>query len=223
MVREQTGVELAFGGETRAAAGCAKGLRHGGDEANFAAAVVETPALRHLAAVVLRHGVHGPAFIDARRQFAGGHHHVRPPVIAIADVHKFDETHDHGCAAKVFDEIKRGVVVYASLDDGVDLNRRQSRGDGGVNACEHLIERAESAAQARKNVLVQAVQAHGDAPQAIGVQIDRMIGQQHSVGGQGEVLDSRDAGQVADQISQVGAQQRLTAGEAHLLHAQARK
>jgi len=31
------------------------------------------------------------------------------------------------------------VIVYAALDHGVDFHRRQSRGDSGVNACEHLI------------------------------------------------------------------------------------
>jgi len=47
-----------------------------------------------------------------------------------------------------------------------------------------------------------------------------MIGQQHAVGGQCNVIDSRNAGQVTDQISEVGAQQWLAAREAYLAHAQ---
>src|SRR6202012_6296191 len=101
--------KLPCGRKACAAAGGAKRLRYRGDEAYFTAAVVEAPALRHLAAVVLRDWVHGAALVDARRQFPRRDHHLGPPVIAIADVHEFDETHDHRCAAKGLDKIERGV------------------------------------------------------------------------------------------------------------------
>src|ERR1700722_16932051 len=67
---EQAGVEPAFRGEARAAAGAAEGLRHRGDEPNLAAAVIEAPALRDLALVVLRYGMDRPALVDSSRQFA---------------------------------------------------------------------------------------------------------------------------------------------------------
>ncbi len=57
-----------------------------------------------------------------------------PPVIAVAHVHEFDEAHDHGRAAKMLHQIERGVIVHAALDDGVDLDRREARGDRGVDA-----------------------------------------------------------------------------------------
>ncbi len=115
------------------------------------------------------------------------------------------------------------MIVYAALDDCIDFDRGQSGGDGRLNAGEHLLQRAEAAAQACEDLLVQRIQADGDAPQSIGVQIDCMIGQQHAVGGQCDVLDSRDAGQIANQIGQVGAQQGLAAGQAYFAHAQGGK
>ena len=162
--------------------------------------------------------------MDARREFARRHHHFRPPLIAVADVHEFDETHDHGRAAKTFDEIERRVIVHAALDDGIDFDRRQPRGDGGLDAGEHLIERAESAAHARKNFLVQRVQAHRDAPQAIGVQIDRMLSPS-STPLVVSAMSSMPGMPVRSptKSAQIRAQQRLAAGEAQLAHPQARE
>jgi hypothetical protein len=55
------------------------------------------------------------------------------------------------------------------------------------------------------------------------VQIDRVLAQQHAVGGQRDVVDAGNAGEIADQIGQIGAQQRFAAGEAQLAHAEARE
>jgi hypothetical protein len=46
-----------------------------------------------------------------------------------------------------------------------------------------------------------------------------MAGEQHPVGGEGEVLHPLDGGDLAHQGGQVAAQQRLATGEAHLAHA----
>ena len=75
--------------------------------------------------------------------------------IAIADVHELDEAHDNRHAAKALDQIERGMIVDAALDHGIDLDRREPGGDRGIDAVQHLIERAESAAHAGENFLVQ--------------------------------------------------------------------
>ena len=221
MRREQAGIEFSLRGQARPAAAAAEGLRYRGDEADLAHAVVETPALRHLAAVVLRHRMHRPAGADPGGQLARGDHHVRPPCVAVADVHELDETHDHRHPAKALHEIERGVIIHAALDDCVDLDGREPGGDRRIDALQNLFERPESAAHPGEDVLVQRVQAHGDALEAVGVQLDCMLRQQHAVGGERNILDAGYAGEVADQIGEIGAQQRLTAGEAQLLHAEA--
>ncbi len=156
--------------------------------------------------------------MDAGGEFARGHHQIGPPIVAIAHVHELDEAHDHGRAAEAFDQIERGVIVQAAFDDGVDLDRRQAGGDGGLDAAQDLIERAEAAAHAREDFSVQGVQADGHAAQAVGLQIDGMLPQQHPVGGERDVVDARNIGQIADQIREIRAQQRFAAGEAQLAH-----
>src|SRR3984957_17588044 len=127
--REKTGIELSLRGQARAAAGAAKWLGHRRNEAHLAAAIVETPSLRHFALIVLRNRPHRPALMDTRGKFGRRHHQLGPPLIAIADVHELDEPHDHRRAAEAFDQVERRVVVQAPFDDGVDLDRGQTGGD----------------------------------------------------------------------------------------------
>src|SRR5580692_7041065 len=115
--REQAGIELTLRGQARAAAGAAKGLRHRGDESHFAAAVVKAPSLRHLAMIVLRHRLHRPALVNTRGELARRDHQFGAPLIAIAHVHEFDESHDDRRAAKAFDQVEHGVFVQAAFDD----------------------------------------------------------------------------------------------------------
>src|SRR5882724_3334552 len=161
--------------------------------------------------------------MDARSELARRHHQVGPPLVAVADVHELDESYDDRRPAEALDEIQRRVVVQASLDDGVDLDWGQAGGDGGLDAGQDLIESAESAAHARKNLPIQGVQAHGHAPEAVGMQIDGVLPQQHPVRGQCDVVDARDVGEIADQVREIRPQQRFAAGETQLSHAQARE
>src|SRR6202790_1932386 len=105
--------------------------------------------------------MHRPSLMDARGELARRYHQLGPPLIAVADVHELDEAYDHGRAAEALDEIQRRVVVQAAFDDGIDLDRGQAGGDGGLDPAQDLIESAESAAHARENLPIQGVQAHG--------------------------------------------------------------
>src|SRR6202051_3772997 len=128
----------------------------------------------------------------ASGELARRHHQVGPPLIAVADVHELDEPYDYGRSAEALDEIQRRVIVQASFDDGVDLDRGQAGGDGGLDAAQDLIERAESAAHARENLPIQGVQTHGHALEAVGMQIDGVLPEQHPIRGQSYVIDPRD-------------------------------
>ncbi len=120
-------------------------------------------------------------------------------------------------------QIERGVVVQASFDDGVDLDRRQAGGDGRVYAAQDLIEGAEPAAHLREDFPIQRVQTDGYAAQAVGTQIDGMLPQQHSIRGQRDVIDARNIREIPDQVREVGAQQRFAARETQFAHAEARE
>ena len=65
--------------------------------------------------------------------------------------------------------------------------------DRSVDALQDLLERAEAAAHAREDSSIQGVEAHRHAIQAVRLQIDRMPGEQHAVGGQRDVLDVRES------------------------------
>ena len=97
-----------------------------------------------------------------------------------------------GDAAKALDEIERRVIIHSALDHRVDLDRRRPAAMAASMPLEDLLERAEAAAHAGEDLLVQGVQTDGDALQAVGLQIDRMLRQQHAVGGQRDVLDARE-------------------------------
>ena len=53
-----------------------------------------------------------------------------------------------------------------------------------------------------------------------GLERRRVLGEQDAVGRHGQVADPRLRGQHADEARQVAAQQRLAAGQAHLVHAE---
>ena len=76
---------------------------------------------------------------------------------------------------------------------------------------------AKAAAHALEDLRVQAVEAHGDAIQARGLQFGGVAFEQDAIGGQRDILDAGDAGEVADQIGEVRAQQRFAAGEPDLV------
>src|SRR5688572_27289709 len=63
--REQTGVEDAFRGKSRARAAAAERVGDRRDEADLARAVVECVTLGHFAVIVLFHGVQRPVRTDA--------------------------------------------------------------------------------------------------------------------------------------------------------------
>ena len=86
-----------------------------------------------------------------------------------------------------------------------------------------VLDAAETAAQAREHLGVEAVEAHGDAAQACGLELRGVLGEQHAVGGERDVLDAGDGRQVADEVGEVGAQQRLAAGQPQFAHAEARR
>src|SRR2546430_10485736 len=49
------------------------------------------------------------------------------PVVAVADVHVLDETHDHAGAAEVLHQLEHRVIVHAALHHGIDLDGSQFR------------------------------------------------------------------------------------------------
>ena len=85
-----------------------------------------------------------------------------------------------------------------------------------LDAFEHVGHAAEAAIHLREDVLVEAVEADRHAREARGLEFVGMLGQQHAIGGHGDVVDAVDAVEIGDEVGQVHAQQRLAAGDAQL-------
>ncbi len=161
-----------------------------------------------------------PARGDAVAQHGRRDHALQPPVVAVAHVHELDETHDMPAATEALHQRDHLALVDAALDDGIDLQPLEAGRHRGVDAGQHLADPAASSGHLGEHLRIQRIQADGDAPQAGLVQGLRLLGEQHAVGGQRDVLQARNDGQPAHQFGQALAQQGLTAREPEFAHAQ---
>src|SRR5690606_39527706 len=67
----------------------------------------------------------------------------------------------------------------------------------------HGVELVEVAAHGAEHLRIEAVEAHGHPPEARGLQLARVLREQHAVGGERHVLDTGKRGQVADEIGEI--------------------
>ena len=105
-------------------------------------------------------------------------------------------------------------VVDAALDHHVDLDRREARGRGGVDALEHALDRKVDVVHRAERRVVERVEAHGDALQAGVAQRARLLREQRAVGGQREVeaADAPPASRPGVRCSGAAAARRRSAG-----------
>src|SRR5690625_3390197 len=221
---KQAGVELAFGRQAGAGAGVAKRLRDGRDDTDFAGAVSVSPAARHFAEIVWLNRLNGPAGVDALENVRRRYHVIEPPAVGVAHVHEFDEAQHVAAAAKMFGHGLDAVVVHAALDHHVDLDRVKSGGSGVVDAGQHAIDRKLDVVDGLKGVVVQRIEADGNALEPGPSQAPCLFGgKQRSVGGQADVVNAGNVGQQGNQVFQPVAHERFAAGQAQLGGAQAGK
>jgi hypothetical protein len=126
-------------------------------------------------------------------------------MIAVADIHVFDEAYDDAGAAKAFDEIEHAMVVHAALDDRVDLDRCQPRRECGVDAGKHSVELREPAAHALEDLWIERIEAHRNAMQAVRFELGGVLRKKHRIRRQRHIVDALDGGQVADELGEVRA------------------
>ena len=145
---------------------------------------------------------------------------IGPPAVHGADVHVLDETYDGARAAEALHEIERRVVVLAALDDRVDLDRLEACAARRLDSGEHGREIAASAVHLLEDLLVEAVETHGEALQTRGLELGRVLGEPRAVGRERDVLDALEARERGHDLDDVAPQQRLAAGEPELLDAE---
>jgi hypothetical protein len=115
------------------------------------------------------------------------------------------------------------VVVGAALDHHVELDRRQARGQRGVDAGQHVGDRKADVVHALEDGVVQRVQADGRAAgrrpagRALRARMEPLVVRAMSTGAPSGV---RRADNCAMSCS-IWRRSRLAAGQAQLAHAQA--
>jgi hypothetical protein len=122
-------------------------------------------------------------------------------------------------AAEMARHVDDLVVVDAALHHHVDLDRREPRGRRRVDRRQHLRDGKVDVVHRTERRLVERSEAHRHAIEAGGRECPRLGPQARSVGGEREIDVRQCLAQHRDQAVDVLAQQRLAAGEAHLLHA----
>ena len=112
------------------------------------------------------------------------------------------------------------MLVDTLLDHDVDLDRGQPCFLCGVDALQHPTGAEAAAVHVAEYLVVQGVQADGDPLQARILEGLRFLSQQVSVGGEGEVVQPIDGGELFDQDLELVPEEGFAAGEAYLADAE---
>ena len=117
-------------------------------------------------------------------------------------------------------QVDDGVVVDAALNDGVDLDGSEPHLGGAVDGMQDAAGAEATSVHLLENLVVNAVQADGDAVESGVLEVPGLLGQQVAVGGQRDVGDAINGGHLRDQLRQISTQQGLAAGDARLAHSE---
>src|SRR5262249_28799088 len=120
--REQTGIELPVGAQTRAAAIAAEGPGDRIDEPHRAVAVGPVPSLAGLAGVGLGPGAQFSQFLQTAQELVARNHAAAAPAVERAHVHELDEPQREAGAPEVPGQLFGLILVLATYGDGVDLD-----------------------------------------------------------------------------------------------------
>ncbi len=208
----------AVGGEPAPVAAAAEGRGGGRDDPEHAA-VGEAEAVGGRRALLHDRLDRPVALGEPGQDLLARHHAVHAPVGRATHVHVLDEAHLRGDGRRVLDQVGQLVVVDPTHHDRVELEPGPARLPHRRDALQHPSVRIASG-QRLEAILAQRVEADRDPVEARRAQRGRLLGQQHPVRGHGQVLDARVGREEPHEPVEVAPEQRLTAGETHLVHPQ---
>jgi hypothetical protein len=136
----------------------------------------------------------------------------------VSDVHVLDEAQDVPAAAEVARHGEDAVLVQASLDDHVHLDRREPGRGRRLDAREHALDGGLDVVHGAEDLVVEGVEAHGHAPQSGGGERVRLLRQEGAVRRHRQV-EPGDAREHLDEPLHLPAHERLPAREPDLLDA----
>ena len=112
-------------------------------------------------------------------------------------------------------EIEDLVVVDVAHDHHVHLHRGKAEGEHGLDTPPDRGE-AVHPGDLGHPLGPERVEADIDLAHPGGAQRPGRLGQEHAVGGQADIVQALDPGQLTDEVEHPAAHQRFAAGEAHL-------
>ena len=216
---EEAGVELPVGRESRAGAVAAEGLRDRGDDAEFARAVEVAVPLGHLSAVRGSERLERELRSDRGHDLGSGHDILCPPAIRGPDVHELDEANDVPGPAKPSCDVEDRALVLAPLDDDVHLHG-QPCGRGRVDTRENPGHGKVDVVHRPEHLVVEGVEAHGDAREPCLRERGRLALEERGVGRERDVKAIVDPDEPLDQPLEIAPQERLATGDPKLVDAQ---
>ena len=118
------------------------------------------------------------------------HHLGGSPVVLVADIHVFNETHSVRSAAEIFDQIQDGMVIDPPLNNGIDLDGAKPSFLRCMNALQNVLDLSPLSAHLPENIFIQRIQTYGQTAESGRFQTRGPIGQHRTVRGQRQIVDA---------------------------------
>jgi autotransporter-associated beta strand protein len=216
---EEAGADFAVGGQAEAVAMAAERFADGGDDADFAAAIRESPALGSRGWVVRINRLETEAGLEAGQKFMAGDDHFFEPGARGIEGHEFDEAQAQFALASKLGEGFNFMIIDVADDNGVDFDWVEAEFLGQGNAAQDFLQTVASG-DLLEIFAVERIETEADTLEAGLAQGAGFLGKQEAVGGHGQIGNAGDRREAADQVFQALPQERFTAGEPDFLDAE---
>ncbi len=212
---EQAVADLSVGGQPDPVAVTTERPGHRGDHAHGRRATVDEEQLGGGAPPRLgRRGQH-ELLLQAGEDLVGRHHlHAAPAVLGVQR-HLLDEAQVVAVVEAPAQQLWALLVVEAAQQHRVDLDRAEARLRGGREAFDDVVQPV-APRDGVERLGADAVEADVDAVEARLLERVGGAGEPQRVGGHRDLEVGRDGAGAGHDVDQPAADERLTAGEAHL-------
>src|SRR3990172_10995927 len=195
----ETGVKDAVRGQPAPIAGATKRLGGRGDDAERGPVGKTEPFGRSPALEIDGRRGSSRALFDDSEHLPFREYAFRGPPGRASHVHVLDETHLRSDGLPEIEKVEELVVVYAPNDDGVELQLRESRRTGGLDAGEDVLE-SVAARDLAEPLRLQGIEAHRDPRKPRAFQSLRLCFEKKAVRGQRHFREPGVPRQEADEF-----------------------
>jgi hypothetical protein len=132
--------------------------------------------------------------------------------------HSFDKAHAYRAGYDEIDKAENFIGVYSGNQNGIELYWLETGGNGSVYTSDDVFEVANSC-NFSEGFRVKRIEADVNAVEAGSFELCGIAGQQSTIRGKCQVVETWNFCHFADKIDDTAAHQRFAAANAHLLDA----